>query len=50
MVLKKMIKKTAPFPLKNTPLNHQFYPHLVQAHSEKYYTSDLSELYMTPYC
>jgi len=35
-------------PKKYCLLNHQVSPHIVHAHSEQYYTSDLSELYMTP--
>ena len=52
MVLRKMIKKKKPALIahKNCILNHHFSPHLVHAHSEQlYYTSNLSELYITPY-
>ena len=34
---------------KNCLLNHHFSPHLVHAHSKRYYTCDLSELHRTPY-
>jgi len=49
MVLRKNDQKPALIPHKKCLLNHHFSPHLVHAHSEKYYTSDLSERYMTPY-
>jgi len=43
-------QKPALIPHKNCLLNHHFSPHSVHAHSEQwYYTSNLSELYMTPY-
>ena len=48
MVLRKMIKKKpALIPRKNCLLNHNFSPHLVHAHLEQYYTSNLSILSLT---
>jgi len=45
-----MIKKTALIPCKICLLNRHFSLHLVHAHLVQwYYTSDLSELYMTSY-
>ena len=43
-------KKTAIILNKNCLMNNHFSPHLVHAHSEQwYYTSHLSELYMSPH-
>ena len=42
--------KSALIPHQTCLLGHHFSPHLVHAHSQQwYYTSDLSELYMTSY-
>ena len=50
MLLRKMIQKSALILHKHCLLNHHFSPHLLHIHSEQwYYTSNLSELYMTPY-
>jgi hypothetical protein len=42
-----MIKNPALISHKNCLLNHHFSLHLVHAHSEQHFTSDLSELYVT---
>ena len=48
MVLRKIIKSLLLFLIKKHFLNYHFSPHLMHAHLEqRYYTSDLSVLYVT---
>jgi len=47
--MKMIFKKPAPIPHKNCRSKHHFSPHFIYTPSEQYYTSDLSEIYMTLY-